>query len=134
LSNTQRLLLCEAFIFLVLAKIYINIMPFKQLLMMLGRTTIKDGCQGAEREQQCKHVVWAVNCITNKLPIKFVCFPRGITVKTMLAKRSISTTLYYGVSRLQTNNMSAHVWITDGEKVLIGFDDLQNYVILFTVS
>jgi len=133
LSNTQRLLLCEALLFLVLAKIAINVLPFNQLLKLLGRTHVKAQRQGIEREIQCKNVVWAVNCITNNMPLKFVCFPRGISVKTMLALRNIETTLYYGVSRIQTEKLSAHVWVMDGVKGVIGFDIAQDYVILFLV-
>ncbi len=132
LSNRQRLLLCEAFFTLVFAKIAINLLPFKRLLKHLDRTTIKNECHGRERELQCKNVVWAVNCIANRLPLIFVCFPRGISVYFMLYRRGILTTFFYGVSNRETDKYSSHVWVMNGKSGLIGFEIAHNYVVLFT--
>jgi hypothetical protein len=67
-----------------------------------------------------------VKFISKRLPVRSVCFHRGIAVDRMLRSRSIERVMHYGVLR-ENGALKAHVWITSAGFGIIGIREAAPY-------
>ncbi len=126
----RRLLLIEATVYLLLARLALRVLPFRRIAAWLNRPSQRAELTGEERERIRKEVVWAIERTARHLPGETVCFPRGLAAQTMLRRRSISTTLYYGAATLPERGLTAHVWVQDGDEGVVGHREAGSYHIL----
>src|ERR1039457_2465026 len=130
LTPKRLALLIEATILLLLARVAINLLPFKYLMWYFKRHIKHDEVFGLERENLLTEVRCAIERAARLLPGSTVCFPRGIAVQLMLLRRGVCTTLYYGSANLAAFGLTSHVWVKDGEKGVVGEDCANVYHIL----
>ncbi len=116
----RRRLLLEAVWCLLWARLALRVLPFRRLRWFLARPVKQPEVAGAERERIRKEVSGAIERMARRLPGQTVCFPRGIAAQTMLRRRGLDTTLYYGVAYLPGRGLTAHVWVQDGVEGVVG--------------
>lgn len=73
---------------------------------------------------------WLINVASQLLPGQTVCFPQAIVGQALLRRLGIGATLYYGAAVLPGRGLTAHVWLQDGPKVILGEIEGQDYHIL----
>ena len=129
-SISQQSLLIEAAICLVLARVALAVVPFRHLTKYMGRTLMHPEVMGSDRERLRNEVAWAVTAAAKHLPIKMVCFPRGIAAQAMLRRRLIGATIFYGVANLPEHGLAAHVWVQDGTCGVVGHQVAAQYAVL----
>jgi hypothetical protein len=119
----RRGLLLEALLGLALARLALQILPFRRLKPFFTRPVRGAPVDGSRREGLRKEVSWVIEKTAKFLPGKTVCFPRGIVAQAMLRRRGVGTTLYYGVSANASrgDGSRAHVWVQDGPLGVVGF-------------
>lgn len=126
----QQCLLIEAVICLLLARLALALVSFRRLTKFMGRTMTYPEVMGAERERLRSEVAWAVTAAAEHLPVKMVCFPRGIAAQAMLRRRLIAATIFYGVAKLPGRGLIAHVWVQDGASGVVGHQVAAQYAVL----
>jgi hypothetical protein len=127
----QRSFLFESLVCLLLSQLIIYLLPFRRLTRFLNHPITSRELGANEREEIHKNVSWAINRVADHLPMKIVCFPRGIAAYYMLRKRGIPATLYYGVASPPEEGLKAHVWVQDGTVGLVGHHVAGEYRVLF---
>ena len=130
LPPSRRLLLIEAALGLLLARVALKWLPFRQIRWFMNRPQPQHEVAGTDRAQLRKEIAWAIERAARLLPGKTVCFPRGLTAQTMLRRRGVSTTLYYGAATLPDRGLTGHVWVQDGPTGVIGHDTMGIYRVL----
>jgi len=120
LSANRRWLIIEAAFYLLLARLALGLLPFRKMVWFLNRVPKPSRLSEAQRGLLRTEVSWAITATAAHLPGKTVCFPRGIAAQTMLQRRGIATTLYYGAATLPEEGFAAHVWVQDGEQGVVG--------------
>jgi hypothetical protein len=67
-------------------------------------------------------LVWAVETVARRLPLRALCIERGIAVQRLLRKAGVDALLHYGAHHeARSGDLQAHVWVTvDGEAVIGG--------------
>lgn len=55
-------------------------------------------------------VAWAVTAAARRARFRAVCIERGLAAQTMLRRRGIGATLYYGAAP-GVDGLAAHVWV-----------------------
>ena len=130
LTHSRRWLRIEAWIYLLLSRLAIRLIPFRKLTWFFERPAARPGLAGAAREQLIRDVRWAIWSHARDQPERIVCFPRGITAQAMLRQRGVATTLYYGATSDSEKGLNAHVWVQDGELGIIGTRTNAGYKVL----
>jgi hypothetical protein len=127
----QQLLLLEAAGYLIIARFKLSFLPTKNLIEQLKNCLCHDELYGIKRQSIIRETINAVESAANNMPGKMVCFPRAIAAQSMLQKRRIITTMYYGIARARETQISAHVWLQDGNNGIIGHTNSADYKVLF---
>ncbi|WP_158241569.1 lasso peptide biosynthesis B2 protein [Novosphingobium sp. TH158] len=112
-------LLLEAAAELTAATIAIRCMPFRVILRSAGRAAQQPPSGKAARLAICDRIKWAIGACAPRLPWRPLCFPQGLAAQRMLRRRGVPSVFYYG-ARIEDEGMSAHVWVCDGERVIVG--------------
>ena len=127
---SRHLLLMEAAVCLLLARLALRVLSFRRLMRLFNRPMKGPEVVGAARERLRKEVCWAIERAATYLPGETVCFPRGIAAQVMLLQRRMGATLYYGAAILPERGLTAHVWVQDGEEGVVGHGTADRYKIL----
>ncbi len=61
-----------------------------------------------------------------RMPFRAKCFEQGLAAVWLLRRRGVATTLHYGMAR-QEGKLVAHVWVTVGERGLIGSENSEDF-------
>lgn len=130
ISHMQKIMLIEASLLLLLARVALKYCPFKYIQQILNLPPKKPELVGKERDLIRDNVIWAIRRSAHYLPGKTVCFPRGIVAQQMLRRRNIGTSLYYGASATIENRLKSHVWVRDGSIDVVGCDAATGYKII----
>jgi hypothetical protein len=126
----RRRLLIEAALYLLMARLGLAVLSFRQLTWFLNRSLPQAEITGSEREQLRQEVSWAIDTVATYLPGETLCFPRGIAAQAMLRRRRVRTTLYYGVAKVPGGGLTAHVWVQDGAQGVVGHRIASQYTVL----
>jgi hypothetical protein len=132
LSGDDRMLLLETAIALLIAYAGIRWLPFRKVVAscVLGPAGEKQGASYCTGE--ISRVTWAVSALARRLPIKMVCFQKGLAVHRLLRRRGIRSLLHYGVRQDHEEGLKAHVWVTYAGEPVIGGDEAVYFTCLAT--
>jgi hypothetical protein len=128
--RTRKLLLAEAMLYLLLARLALRFLPYRTLELIMNRLPKQPAVQGEKRERILKEVKWAVGRAARFLPGKTVCFPRGIAAQAMLRQHGIGVTLFYGATTETDCGLVSHVWVQDGKQAVTGCSAATGYKII----
>lgn len=129
LSNAwiHRAVLLEAAAAVASASVAVRVLPFKRVV---GRLTPVRACKprmSAEDARAIAEVRWAVDACARRVPWRAVCFQRGLAAHAMLRRRGIASTVHYGVAQIPDEGLKAHVWVTAGDRDVIGGREAAGY-------
>ena len=124
-------LLGLAYLYLGLARLAINLLPFKGLVKRLGTPELETPAQIApEQALQARRVAWAVNRASRYTPWKSNCFPQAIAAKILLRQRGIPSTLYLGAAFKARSELEAHAWLRCGPIYVTGGQGQRHFGVL----
>lgn len=112
-------LLLEAAAELIAAGLVIRWLPFREILRRAGRAEREPLAGTANRQAICDRVKWAICACASRLPWRPLCFPQGLAAQRMLRRRGVPSIFYYG-AQIENEGMSAHVWVCDQGRVIVG--------------
>jgi Transglutaminase-like superfamily len=125
-----RLLLAEAIVYLLAARLALSLFSFQQLTRLFVRPAKQPELAGAERERARKEVGRAIFRVRRSSFIRTTCMHRAIAAQAMLRRRGVSTTLYYGARTLPEQGLTTHVWLQDGTQGVVGHFAAKGYYVL----
>ena len=129
-SARRRRLLLEALLWLGLARMALRFISFRYIVWFLKRPVKETKLTAIERGVLRQEVSWAVGESALHLPGVTACFPCGIAARTMLRRRGIDATLYYGAATLPDRGLTTHVWVQDGLDGVVGHQVADNYHVI----
>lgn len=132
MSRRERLLRAEAAVYLIVAKLALELVPFRWLVHVFERELRAPELHGAARGAARREVRRAVHHVA--LPLRMACFPKAIAAQAMLRRRGVPTTLYWGAARLPGEGLSGHAWLQDGEAGVVGSHAAVPYTALRSFS
>jgi hypothetical protein len=145
--------LLEAMFYLLVARLALRVIPFRRLTRFFERpprrpletfaerqrigvsaripfTAGHDEITETERERFRRRVQRQTNLAAFFLPGETVCFPRAIAAQVILRRLGIGTTLHYGAATVSDRGLTGHAWLQDGNEVIVGQSNGQDYRIL----
>jgi hypothetical protein len=126
------LMLAEAFVVLAFASLAIQLLPFRKVVATMRGSDAAAPADLDEQVRVLRQCRWAVQSWADRVPWKAVCFQRGLALHWMLRRRSIPSVMHYGVSQAAERGLTAHVWLTLREQVILGGDVTEDYACLAT--
>ena len=102
--------------------------PFSRLsprIGTLGRETSPDA-ETAPVVMQVRQIVRAVSA---RMPWTCNCMVQALTMKKMLSRRGIPTTLYMGVAPDEKGGMEAHAWLRCGNRYISGETEMDRFTV-----
>ena len=124
LDSAERRLLLRAVVWLAVARLWLVFVPFQRLASRLepGANTA-----GADAET-LRRVGAAVRSAGANVPWRSDCFPQSIAAYKLLQREGIGSTIHLGVDKSGDDTLLGHAWLTCGDVVVTGGEDLDRYV------
>ena len=110
------------------AWIVIRTLPFRKVMALVREP---HPSRPVRDEDQVAVSLWAVRAVSRRLPWRSVCFDRAIALHLMLRRRSIPSTLHYGV-RMGNEDLAAHVWLSTDGRAILGAREAEGFTCLAT--
>jgi transglutaminase superfamily protein len=109
----KRVLLLEAAVWIVAARLAILIVPFPRIARRMGGMRLPEppSEQFIPGQTSARDVSWAIERVAPVLPFQVVCLPRALAAWQMLQRRGVPARLHFGVVRTNPNQRQAHAWL-----------------------
>lgn len=125
----EHILLAEASVRLLVAKIAIKSVPFARIAPSMGELISPPQAQAkavaspasAHDLAVARTIGWAVTRAARHLPFEAVCLPQAMAAHAMLRKRGIFSIVHFGTARAESNPLSAHAWVNVEEVEVTGY-------------
>jgi hypothetical protein len=126
------LLAGEALALLAVFRAALWVMPVRKIIgaVTRGRADKSNRSKVGETSQTrltARRVQWAVSAAARHSAVEFVCFPQALAGYTMLRRRSVPSTLVYGVARSPAGELLAHTWLVVGEDIILGGEAAKDF-------
>ena len=132
LSGADKWLLLRAVAWLAVSRIMLAVLSFRRLSARLSATDVP---AHAEADPEVLHRIGrAVAVAANNVPWRSDCFPQTIAARMLLKRHGYASTIHIGVERIGDNELTGHAWLTCGETVVTGGEDLDRYTELHSFS
>lgn len=123
-SDRRRALAAAAA--LAYARLALALLPFAKAIR-IGSVAL-----GPKTEPQDDAVAKWVSAVTRAsyvAPWRAVCIHQGLALQRLLRRRGVAAVLCYGTAQLD-GELKSHVWVTVGERTVIGGDQAPQYKLL----
>lgn len=122
LSPARRLLLTEAFAALAAASAAVRWLPFKRAVRLGSRRLSGAAVTPAT---DLAEIRWSVEAAARAAPWRAVCFQKGLALQWMARRRGVDAQLHYGIGKDAGGDLQAHVWVANGEAIIIGGEEAE---------
>lgn len=121
LPRTQKLLLCEAVLALVIARAAMAGLPFKRIAAWLGTPGAETPATAADEDVLvAKKIGWSVSAVARRVPWDARCLAQALAATGMLRRRGLEGTVSFGASRKNSVDFDAHAWLRLGAFMVTG--------------
>jgi hypothetical protein len=125
LSGPDKWMLVHATVWLALARILVLATPFRKLAGWLSSEN--SAAIGDPDSELLLRIGYAVRAAANNVPWRSDCFPQSIAGLMLLRHHGCGSTIHLGVERVSSNELAGHAWLTCGDIVVIGGEDVDRY-------
>jgi hypothetical protein len=125
LDGADKWLLLHATVWLGIARIMLIVMPFRHLSARLSAKS--DSTQPEPDQDLLQRISYAVSAAANNVPWRSDCFPQTIAARMLLKHHGYTSTIHLGVEKVGKDELAGHAWLTCGETVVTGSEDLHRY-------
>ena len=132
ISAADKWLVVRAAFWLGIARIMLAVMPFRRLSERLAANPNATADQ--PRLEFLERVGFSVRAAANNVPWLSNCFPQAIAARMLLRRQGYSTTIHLGVEKGGNGDIAGHAWLTCGETVVVGGEDLERYTVMYSIN
>jgi hypothetical protein len=100
--------------------------PFSELSPKIGSVGTETPFD-TELPPQVMQVRRIVRAVSKRMPWTCNCMVRALTMKKMLRRRGIDSTLYMGIALDEAGKMEAHAWLRCGSKYISGETEMERF-------
>lgn len=135
LPRHDRRLLLEALVLTGVARLAILLFPFRWIAMWmgeLGRETSRPPKK--QLEETVDRVKWAVATVSRHVPWQAKCFVQVVTARSMLGRRGVEGTIYFGLAKDARGDLCAHAWLRCGGRIVTGGRGCHGFAVVSTFA
>ena len=117
----EKLLLWEALLALVIARIAMFCLPFRWIASWLGTPGAETPLPATDAEiRQAKDIGRAIGVLAKRVPWDGRCLAQALAASGMLRRRGLEGTVSFGAGRDDAGKFSAHAWLRMGPYMVTG--------------
>ncbi len=120
----QWMVIAETCAYLLLARLALRIFSFRQLTWFFNMPVRGAEKTGQERTKAIQTVRKNIHSASRRILPGSTCLHKAIAAQSMLRRRNISCTLYYGARTFPGKGLEAHAWVQDGPDGVIGMQEV----------
>jgi hypothetical protein len=126
LSGANKRVLAESLATLAMVSLAIRLAPFRFVVKAAKGGDARPATTPEARTAvaRCR---WAVEKWSERVPWRTVCFQKGLALHMMLRRRGIASILHYGVMQNEARGLTAHVWISESDRIVMGGEIASDY-------
>lgn len=121
---SDRLLVAEALLRLLAARLAVRFLSFGRIAPQLGtRGCVSPSHDLPDRMDAVHRTAWAVSAAARRAPWRSKCLEQALAAKWMLRSRGAPSTFYIGVevgTALELGALEAHAWLRSGSVIVCG--------------
>ncbi len=117
-----RRILVPAALMLGLLRVGLLCLPYRIVRRIVDRTSAWTAKYVIDVDRYQRELVWAVKTCGRYLLGDKPCLPEALAVQWFLRRRGIDTHLNIGVKKDAVEGFTAHAWIEQGGRIIIGGD------------
>lgn len=130
LNNQKKKLLIEAYIYILIAFVFIRITSFKNYSLLFKKKEAISNTYSTEKINLLKKEIYsAIKIAAKYTPWKSICYDQSIAAKIMLNKRNIENTLYIGTG-IEDNEYIFHAWVESQGYIVAGRGEINQFTII----
>jgi len=123
LDAADKRLLLGAAGWLAVARVWLLVLPFRELAGRLGT-----GAASVEADPEwLERIARAVGAAAAHVPWRSDCFPQSIAAYQLLKRRGYASTIHLGVERAGEGELRGHAWVTCGQVTVTGGREVERY-------
>jgi len=134
-GNRRRVLVMEAVLCLLAARLGLIFIPFPKLARRLGtflpprdpRAMAGRAGSPLEHARIAEDIGWAVTRSARYVPFKAVCLPQAMAARVMLTRRGVASVMHFGAARGQDKPIDAHAWLDAAGVEVTGYPVAENF-------
>jgi len=119
LGPRRQLLVAEASISMLVARIELALFPFRRVAKRFGafvpptdpRVARQAERSGDEQARTAKAIGWAIRTSAPWMPFRSVCLQQAMAAQAMLRRRGIASVMHFGAGKSDEKPMDAHAWL-----------------------
>jgi len=123
LDAADKRLLLGAAGWLAVARVWLLVLPFRELAGRLGTRA-----ESVEADPEwLERIGRAVGAAAAHVPWRSDCFPQSIAAHQLLKHRGYASTIHLGVERGGEGELRGHAWVTCGQVMVTGGREAERY-------
>lgn len=127
----MRWLVPEALVALLLARLALAFVPFRRIAAWMGTEGKEtDAEETATMEARALEIGAAVSLVARHVPWDSRCLAQALAGSSMLGRRNIPATLYFGVRKELGVDFSAHAWLRCGSRIITGGPQHESFEVI----
>jgi len=131
IDKKERVILNQAFFWLIYAFILVRIIPLRWFNSVLGEFKKEIEFDLNENQLQLiSNLKKNIRRLKRKFPWKVKCFEEAIAVKKVLEKYQVKSTIYLGVSKDKNSKLIAHAWLKIGKNFITGEKGYEKFTVV----
>lgn len=135
MPGSQRRLLWEALIALLIARGAMAFLPFRRIAAWLGTPGAETPATSAAGEIRiAEEVGWAVGAIARRVPWDGRCLAQALAATGMLRRRGLEGTVSFGACQGVSTEFDAHAWLRLGSCMVTGGAGYERFKIFTTFA
>jgi hypothetical protein len=134
-DTRRRVLLAEAVVYLLAARLALIFIPFPRLARHLGTFVAPADARVSQLRTQsapqqaalAADIGWAVTRAARYLPFKAVCLPQAMAARVMLERRGVKSVMHFGAAKGTDKPLDAHAWLDAAGVEVTGYPVAANF-------
>ena len=118
-DGRRRLVVVEAVVCLLAARLALILIPFPRLAGWLGtfvppsdpRASRVQANATTQHEMLAREIGWAVTRSARYVPFNAVCLPQAMAAQFMLRRRGVASVMHFGAGKGTDKPLDAHAWL-----------------------
>lgn len=132
LDGADKWLLLQATAWLAFARLVLIAVPFRRLSERLS--SVGESTREAPDAELLDRIGYFVAVAANHVPWRSDCFPQTIAACRLIKRQGYSSTIHFGIEKAGEGNIAGHAWLTCGETVVTGGEDLDRYTEMHRIN
>ena len=125
LDGADKWLLVRASVWLGVARLRLAFTSFQQLSERLSNDALETRVY--PDPDFLRRVGFAVRAAAANVPWRSDCFPQAIAARMLLKRQGYASKIHLGVEKSGGGSIAGHAWLTCGDVVVVGGEDLEHY-------